>query len=723
MAGARLIRWSAAVLVLLTVLALSTAGLYLASDATVGRARLGPFYPALLGLAGLIAFVLAVVIALQVLRLVRALRQRAPGARLSARLSALIAVLCLPPALLVFVFAMNFLFGAVDSRFAAPVAAALDDALEVGRLYLEERREGAERAVAELAAQLGGNERGQWPALVDGAIDRLGALQLAVFAGDGAVLASASADPDWLRPVQPSQQQRLRAGALGVAGEAVRAGDAIVLQALAVVDEPLPATARALLQAVFPVPARYAPLAQRIEAASADYRQLEFLRGALKLSMALLLGLVLLLVLLAALLLALRASRRLAMPVARLAEATRRIARGEFDATVAAAGGDDELGDLVDAFNGMSHELSLAQASVRSTQALIESQRAYLDAVLTRISSAVVGLDAEGRVRLLNPAGERLLAADAAQLQGCDLAALAARRPDLAPFAERIGERLRTQASGWREEVRLPDAPGAPILLLRGSALVEPDGGRGHLVVFDDATVLQRAQREAAWAEVARRLAHEIRNPLTPIQLAAERLRRRYLGRMSPDDAEVLERATGTIVSQVESLKALVNGFSDYARPQPLRRLRVALNALLGDVLDLHAQDARLAIDRRLAAAEILVEADPDRMRQVLNNLLRNAVEAMAAGTDGGMRLEVSSAVESHEGRPMAVVAVRDHGPGLPAGFDLAAVEPYRSDKPRGSGLGLVIVQRILEEHGGWLEADSPEGGGARFRIWLPAIG
>lgn len=462
------------------------------------------------------------------------------------------------------------------------------------------------------------------------------------------------------------------------------------------------------------LPARYTPLAQRIESAVAEYRRLDFLRESLKLSMALILGLVLLLVLLAALLLALRAARRLVTPVAQLAQATAAIGRGEFGHQLPRPERDDELGDLNLAFNRMSAELDQVQERVRAQQQVVESQRAYLDTVLARISSAVIGFDEEGRIRLLNPAGEHLLAVAADQVLGMDLDALTSVRAELAAFAQRIGEHLRSRGEPWHEEVRLERDGSMQVLLLRGSPLREPEGGYGHLVVFDDATALSRAQRDAAWTEVARRLAHEIRNPLTPIQLAAERLRRRYLGRLPPDDADVLERATGTIVTQVESLKSLVNAFADYARPVPVRQLRIGLNALVADVLELYAQDSRLHLQREFVSGELLVRADPDRLRQVLHNLIKNAIEAVAeAGTP---RLTASTGADGD----MAWIEIRDHGPGLPDGFDLTAVEPYRSSKPRGSGLGLVIVQRIIAEHGGRLEAGNAADGGARFRIWLP---
>ena len=718
MAGrATLSRWGAGLLVAATIIALSVAGLFLADDATVGRARLGPYYPALLLLAALLALGLGTVIALQVWRLLRAVRARQPGARLNARLLWLLLAIGVMPVLIVFVFALNFLFGTVDSRFAAPVASALDDALEVGRLYLEERRADAEDATANLARRLSRLPPADWQAELDRAIDEMAALQLAVLAADGSLRAAASADPDWLRPETPPEQLRLRLSTDGHVAVVESRGDDLVLRALARVDVGALLALGDVVQAVFPVPPRYAPLAHRIDRAVADYRQLDFLRGALKVSMAIILGLVLMLVLLAALLLALRGSRRLVTPVARLAEATAAIGRGEYRALPSPAP-DDELGDLVLSFNRMNDELAHARADILGQQAQLEAQRAYLDAVLAHISSAVIGLDGQGRVRLFNATAEQLLGVAAGAIIGHDLAALAQAHPPLAPFAQRISERRR-HIGDWHEEVRLDAASPPRALLLRGRALAEPDGGRGQLVVFDDAGALGRGQREAAWAEVARRLAHEIKNPLTPIQLAAERLRRRYLGRLPPDDAEVLERATGTIVSQVESLKTLVNAFSDYARPQPPRRVRIGLNALTGDVLALYGEDARLRIEQILAAEEIMVEADPDRLRQVLHNLIKNAVEAMAG--QPAPRLTVTTALREHDGRRQAVLEVCDNGPGLPDDFDIAALEPYRSSKPRGSGLGLVIVQRIMAEHGGRLEAGNADGGGARMRLWLPA--
>ena len=494
-----------------------------------------------------------------------------------------------------------------------------------------------------------------------------------------------------------------------------------MLRALARIDPGLLPGGGQLLQAVFPVPDRYAPLAQRIEGAVTNYQQLEYLRDWLKLSMALILGLVLLLVLLAALLLALRASRRLVLPLVHLAAAAGEIGRGRYQPLPPLATGDDELGDLVRAFNHMTRELRDAQASVRENQVMLEGQRAYLDAVLARISSAVLGFDRHGRVRLANPGSEQLLQVPAAALIGRDIEGLRQRHPGLVPFLDRIQGHLRHAGPPWHEEVRLTQDGELRLLLLRGSLLQEPEGGHGHLIVFDDASVLNRAQREAAWAEVARRLAHEIKNPLTRSSSppsacagatwAACRLTIPTSWSAPPAPSSPRSRRSSTWSMPSPTMPGRAAAAPAHRPQRPGCRCPGAIPA---------GQPAAAAA--RLHPAEIVLEADPDRLRQVLHNLIKNAIEA-SDQAGGLIRLDVGTALvqpDPDSAAQAALIQVRDYGQGLPPGFDLAATEPYRSDKPRGSGLGLVIVRRIVAEHGGRIEAGNAEGGGARFSLLLP---
>ena len=267
----------------------------------------------------------------------------------------------------------------------------------------------------------------------------------------------------------------------------------------------------------------------------------------------------------------------------------------------------------------------------------------------------------------------------------------------------------------WREEIVIESEEGRRVLMLRGAAL--PNDG-GFVAVFDDLTVLNSAQRDAAWGEVARRLAHEVKNPLTPIQLAAERLRRRFIGRLAADDSELLDRATHTIVSQVEALKTMVNAFGDYARPPQLNARPIALHALVAEVLDLYANDQRLALTRQFADGEPLVKVDPVRLRQALHNLLKNALEAI--GESHNPQIQVTTEIERINDAAWVELSVADNGPGLPDAFGDRWFEPYTTSKAKGTGLGLAVVKKIAEEHGGSVRAENRAGGGAVFRMRLP---
>jgi nitrogen fixation/metabolism regulation signal transduction histidine kinase len=276
-------------------------------------------------------------------------------------------------------------------------------------------------------------------------------------------------------------------------------------------------------------------------------------------------------------------------------------------------------------------------------------------------------------------------------------------------LARRAAEGVRD----WREELRLPrdGLDSVQILVLRGAAL--PEGESGFVAVFDDETVLNQAQREAAWSEVARRLAHEVKNPLTPIQLSAERLKLRLAGKLDAADAAVLDKASATIVAQVEALKTLVNAFGDYARPPQLKLDPMSLNALVGEVLDLYETDPRLRIVRHFDPAAPRIRADSVRLRQLLHNLIKNAIEASGDTPE----IDVSTARVQHEGRTEVALRVADRGSGLPQGFDDTWFEPYRTGKPRGSGLGLAVVRKVADEHGARVAAENREGGGAVFTV------
>jgi nitrogen fixation/metabolism regulation signal transduction histidine kinase len=698
----------------IAIVALLAASLNLADQAAFGSTALADSYRWVLSAAALALALLTILIGQRLWRLRRDLRRDAPGARLSKRLLLILVLLAVPPVVVVYGFSLRFLNATVDSWFDVNLERALDDALEVGRIVVDEHLRDAEAGSAELADELISVFDRDLQATLDREIDALKAIQLTVFDADRRVLATASSDPRYLDPSYPDATALMRISGEGRFASAEPIGDTLLLRVVLPIGSGATGTERRLLQGLFPLPERLQPLTRNIENASFDFQRLKYLRNSLKLTFALILTFVLLLSVLFAVLASFGVSRRLLAPVGRLIHATRAVGAGRYDTPLPVAS-NDELGYLVNSFSQMTRELELAGTRAQRSAQEIETQRAWLGAVLERLSAGVLGFDQHGALRIANRAGEAILGVQLATYTGRSLAEIKRERPELAPIADPLARHMREGLREWREEIVVDVTNGRRVLMLRGAAL---PGDGGFVAVFDDLTVLNSAQRDAAWGEVARRLAHEVKNPLTPIQLAAERLRRRFIGRLAADDSELLDRATHTIVSQVEALKTMVNAFGDYARPPQLTTRPVALHALVSDVLDLYANDQRLTLTRQFMQGEPMVKVDAVRLRQALHNLLKNALEAI--GDQRKPQITVSTRLVQIDGADWVELGVADNGPGLPTDFGDRWFEPYTTSKAKGTGLGLAVVKKIAEEHGGSVRAENREGG-AEFTMRLPA--
>lgn len=700
--------------------------LHLLSIATQDSAEFGRLYSWLLLLNALGLTALITLIGGSLYRLLRQHRARVAGARLTLRLVITFVLLAVVPVTVVYYYSLQFLHRGIDSWFDVRVEQALEDALDLGRSSLDFRIRDALRQTQMLAAELIDVPDALAALALNDLRSRSGASELILLAQNGRVIASSSAEPTAaIIPNLPTEGVllQLRQGGSYASLDPIRDAGLHVRAAVLVPPSSQDPGVR-FLQALFPVPERLDQKATSVQSAYAQYKELVYLRGPLKYSFTLTLSLALLFSVLAAVWGAFFSARRLVAPIRELAEGTRAVAAGNYDKRLPPAGHDD-LGFLVQSFNEMTRRIAKARADVQHSREQAESQKAYLEAVLGRLSSGVLVLDIgeEPTLRMANAAAGQVFGIDLTQHVGASLRAIAAEQPMLGDFIAVAEAHLPVHGREWREEITLPGPAGRQILMCRGTSLPGTgDRPAGYVIVFDDITALIQAQRDAAWGEVARRLAHEIKNPLTPIQLAAERLRHKYLRTMEAKDAELLDRSTHTIVQQVETMKEMVNAFAEYARAPKLQLGPLDLNRLVSEVLDLYrGADAPVHLVEHLCQEMPRVEADPGRLRQLLHNVIKNAVEAIA-GQPGAM-LTVSTQCVQDADLPRVELCIEDNGPGFPEDMLGQIFEPYVTTKHKGTGLGLAIVKKIVEEHGGVITGENLPQGGARITIRLPLLG
>lgn len=700
-------------------LALLLVSLFLLSRATQDSESFERMYQWLLLLNVGGALALLVVIGQNMARLVVQYRRHETGSRLTARLVAVFVVLAVLPVSLVYYFSLQFLNRGIDSWFDVRVESALDDALSLSRTSLDLRVAEARTRIERAANDMRAVDNLLLPLHLHRARIATGAAELSVF-GQNRIIATSSDYGTAVMPDQPPDELlvQLRDGQ-AYAGLDPRGDGTMHVRVIVPLPSRLGDHEQRVLQGLFVVPMRVSGLAANVETAYSRYRELLIMREPLKYIFTLTLSLVLLLSLLGAVWAAFFAARRLVAPIQDLAAGTRAVAKGDFQ-TLLPLPARDEMGFLVLSFNEMTRRLARASEQARVSQQEVERERAHLEAVLSRLSSGVIAFEGDMTLSAVNEAAGAILGVDLSGFVGKQLHRPARSNPMLDQFLRACRAHFDIGDEEWREEITVQAGSRRRVLMCSCATLPGADGmPRGRVLVFDDMTVLLQAQREAAWGEVARRLAHEIKNPLTPIQLAAERMRHRYLDQMEPEQAEVLERCTRTIVQQVEAMKEMVNAFSDYARSPELELTPLDLNALVSEVVELYrGRTSAVEVVLELDAAVPSIEADALRVRQLLHNLLKNAIEALGGNGKGEI---VVATRHCPERRPPAVeLEVRDDGPGFPQHVLEHAFEPYVTTKTKGTGLGLAIVRKLVEEHGGTLQAANCAGGGARVTIQLP---
>jgi nitrogen fixation/metabolism regulation signal transduction histidine kinase len=703
------LRW-----LLLAAACLSAIGLFLLATATENTQLFARGYDTLLVLNLAMVGLLMLIVAWQLWQLRRNFKRGVFGSKLAARLVLLFALVAVLPGALVYAVSVQFLGRSIESWFDVRVDRALEGGLALGRNALDYLSRETTNKATQIAAQVA-DASGAYPIALSRATEQAGVAEVALFSAAGTVLAVAGAAGGPVSPEAPPAQA-LRRARLQLAYAAIDQSPAgIRLRVVVPVNSADPNEPMKLLQVIEPVPRSLAQEIEKAEAGFRDYQEISFSRQALKRLYALTLTLTLLLALTSALGLAVVLSERFAAPLGLLAEGTRAVAQGDFTRRQPVTSR-DELGVLTESFNTMTGQLADAHARNEDARRAIETTRAYLESILGNLSAGVLAFDDRYRLRTANPSASVILQQPLAELAGVALPEWGRRLPALAPFAELVAEGFRGAREGqWQREAPIGVASLSRTLLMRGSRL--PGAPHGYVVVFDDVSELVQAHRDAAWAEVARRLAHENKNQLTPIQLSAERLAVKLEPRLEGADAETLRRGTQTIVNQVTAMKHMVDDFAVYARqPRPGQMQPVDLSALLLDVLALY-DNLRPHVVLDLPDAPVMVQGEPTRLRQVLHNLLQNAIDAQSERADASYAI----GVEVKEGE--AVLTVADDGPGFPADVIDHAFEPYVTTKPKGTGLGLAIVRKIVDEHGGRVAIANGDPRGARVIVALPLAG
>jgi PAS domain S-box-containing protein len=672
-------------------------------------------FPALVAVASAATLALVALFAYQVYSLWRRIRSGVFGARLTARMFWIFGLMALLPGLVVYGLSVQFLVNSIESWFDVRMEQALQSGLSLGQSALDNLQSELVKKSEGIALRLSELPTEKQPYHLNDLRESYGVQEVSLFDLNGRLIGFASPDKMALTPRKPESTAIWQAKLQQPWSRTEQDADGRSLTVRAVVPVNLISLTESMriLQVSQPVSAKLAQDAQSVEQAHHDYQELAISRLGLKRLYGLSLTIALAFSLFSALSLAYILSERLAAPLRVLARGTRAVARGDYS-QVSHNHSRDELGMLTQSFNRMTQQLSEARSSAQENQDKLQEAKAYLESILASVNTGVITLDSALRVRLVNPAAALLLGSAREVLEGCILSEWGEPESGLRRFAVAMADHFREAGDHpWQEQVELATASGAHILLARGAPLFAGEAA-DYALVLDDVSKLIQAQRDAAWGEVARRLAHEIKNPLTPIQLSAERLQLKLADQLDERAQQILARATGTIVDQVSAMKSLVDAFAEYARAPSLQAQDLDLDRFVQDVLALY--EHHLPIDTDLEADLPKVHGDPALLRQVLVNLVKNAEESLSDSPAPVIMVRTRRIGDSIS------LCVEDNGPGFPESLMNRLFEPYASTKPKGTGLGLAIVKKIVEEHHGSIEVRNLTPHGAAVCVTLPIM-
>lgn len=690
--------------------------LYLLSLASANTALFSKHYTILLGLGGGVVLLLSALVIYQLIELLHKLKMKVFGAKLTLRLMVFFALMSILPGVLIYSLSVQFLSKSIESWFDVRVDKALEGGLNLGRTTLDNMRKDLEKRANTMAFSLVDIPDDDILSRFNRLLDQTGAQDGTLFSQSGQIIAYSGSENESAGQVlefpAPSILRQIRMQKTYSVIESIP-NKGLYLRVVVPVNVLKLNEDIRVLQLLKHVPKQLAQDAETVQSVYRDYQGLSLSRLGLKRLYGLTLTLSLLLALLCALAISFFISENLSAPLAILAEGTRAVAQGDFS-QFHPVQSRDELGILTQSFNIMTHQLAEARASVEKNHAQLESAKAYLESILSSLSSGVLAFDESFTLRSANPAACHILNTELIELVNSPLEKWDELFPVLLPISSAI--RTEFHATGkaeWQNQVELPGKTGSQTLLMRGSRLPAVTE-KGYIVVFDDVTHLIQAQRNAAWGEVARRLAHEIKNPLTPIQLSAERLQFKLGEKLEPQDSKMLSRSTQTIINQVAALKSMVDAFSQYAKSTEPDFQLIDINTLIHEVLTLYeSNQVTMQLDENLPK----IRGDQTQLRQVIHNLLKNAQDALVDIKNS----KIIVYTEHTDG--YIKMSICDNGTGFPEHLMPRAFEPYITTKPKGTGLGLAIVKKIIEEHSGSIQIENLSSGGACVSITLPSVG
>jgi nitrogen fixation/metabolism regulation signal transduction histidine kinase len=714
--SSRAFRWTVGVAIAV-IMAIGIVLMFLLTQATGNRELYERNYGRLFVVNMVVAGILLLVIVWAVVRLFSRLRKGKFGSRLLIKLAAIFALVGILPGMLIYVVSYQFVSRSIESWFDVKVEGALDAGLSLGRATLDTLASDLASKTRAAAVQLADTPDVSAPIALERLREQLPANDVLLWSGTGQLIASAGESRFQLNPERPTAQQlrnvraqRSVAIVEGLDEPGLSAVNHARIKAMAVVSHPslgLLGEPR-ILQTTQSLPPTLVANAIAVQEANREYQERALAREGLRRMYIGTLTLSLFLAVFGAVLLAVILGNQLARPLLLLAAGVREVAAGDLSPKPALQG-KDELGGLTRSFAEMTQQLADARTAVDKSMGEVSAARANLQTILDNLTAGVIVLDEKGNIQSSNPGATRILRVPLAVYEGTPLANVAGIEAFGAAvqqqFDEYMNERRQHGLDHWQQSFELNAAqPGSPrhalTLVARGAEMP----GNARLLVFDDISEIVSAQRAQAWGEVARRLAHEIKNPLTPIQLSAERLEMKLAGKVGEVEQAMLTKSVKTIVDQVDAMKRLVNEFRDYARLPAAQLKPVDLNALATEVLQLYAREGGERGDGS-AHVPIRMELDPhcpkimgdsQQLRQIMHNLLQNAQDA----TEGCPVREVTLKTQWNESSRRARLLIQDTGAGFPEHILKRAFEPYVTTKTKGTGLGLAVVKKIADEHG-----------------------